>query len=466
MLEHGKNNYGTDHSKKVQFNIAADTKSSLTGRTAQMVTDGVSNTWHQGADELHKRTFEILERRYERAQGHPLTMQDYLAVVLLLGNVLQGAVSSNTWTNPVLKVIVGGSLAILAKLNDSVNNSVKQKMLKKLQDNFVMTIEEVPYGVDHILAKKCPSGYGTIISRSELIEAKGDPDNSLFATWQNSSCMQFHMHDYEQTKFTLHNLSNTADHYTKLSSTFILISWLVLFVNLGFDLSKIIIPTSTVSYGVGYDPNNEFTTYITADFKNPLQLPLFGNYSVTCNGYANGNYTAEMSVQSTIHTDPAVSTADWAMTALAGVPWMSLASIFISWMIKNEYNIREQAIRHAVIYRETYAKQVEHNLTPGYIPEDLITIEPNVPDSLLKILKTNKQEPDLYNQTGVLQYQINLHNQKMTNLRAFREGSTGQEFDSSSRGSGDNVACLSEQHFMRPHATSSDEEAARPKVGM
>lgn len=458
MLEEGGMDYGTTQPKKFKFNIAADTRRTRRNIMTQGATDAMSSTWHQGSNEVYRRTFELLEQRYERSQGQPLTMQDYLAFVLLIGNIVQGAITSNTWSDPVLKVIVGGSLAILAKLNDSVGNAEKQKKLKKLQDNFIKAIEEVPYGVKNVLVKKCPSGYGTIVSRDELIAAKGDPDNSLFAVWQEASSIQFFMDDPEETKFTMHNLSNTADHYTKFAYLSVLISWLVLFTNIGFDLSKIVIPTSAMAFGKGSDPNNQFTTHIFADLTNPLQVPLYGNYSVTCSGYTEGNYTTDLSVVSTVHNDPAVSMADWIMTACAGVPWMSLASVFITWMIKNEYNIREQAIRHANVFANTYKPVVDKSLIPGYIPEELDRIEPNIPDCLLKILKTNKQNPNLYRETSVLQYQITFHNQKMDMIRAWREGSNQQEFDSSSRGSGENVLCLTPHHFTL-HASQQDENA-------
>ncbi len=464
MLEEGKINYGTaKRKKKVRFDIDDDTRRTRTNKVTQQVADGMSGTWHQGSDEVYRLTFKQLEDRYERSQGQPLTMQDYLSFILLIGNIVQGAITSNTWSDPVLKVVVGGSLAILAKLNDSVSNGDKQKKLKKLQDNFVKMIEEVPYGVKNVLVKKCPSGYGTIILREDLISAKGDPDNSLFAIWHEASSIQFFMDDPEEMKFTLHNLSNTADHYTKFTYLSVLISWLVLLTNIGFDLSKIIIPTSAVAYGVASDPDNQFTSYMYADLTNPLQVPLYGNYSVTCTGTAAGNYSTDLSVSSTVHNDPAVSMADWVMTACAGVPWMSLASVFTTWMIKNECNIREQAIRHANAFHNAYSDVVSKSLKPGYIPDDLKMIDPNIPDCLLKILKSNKQNPDLYKSTSVLQFEIESHNRKMKMIQAWREGSSQQEFDSSSRGSGDNVVCLTPHHFgLDVHQSEGDD----PEVGV
>lgn len=447
MLQDSQRDDGTAQPKTVKFNIAADTKQTRTDAMTQGATDAISSTWQQGSNEVYRRTLELLEQRYERSQGQPLTMQDYLAFVLLIGNIVQSAITSNTWSDPVLKVVLGGSLAFLAKLNDSVSNAEKQKKLAKLQNNFVKTIEEVPYGVKNVLVKKCPSGYGTIISRDELLAAKGDPDNSLFAIWQEASSIQFFMDDPEQTKFTLHNLTNTADHYTKFTYFSVLISWLVLFVNIGFDLSKIIIPTSAVAYGEASDPSNQFTTSITADLTNPLQVPLYGNYSVTCSGYTTGNYSTDLSVSSTVHNDPAVSMADWIMTACAGVPWMSLASVFVTWMIKNEYNIREQAIRHANVMATAYKKLLDELTTSGDVPVELYKIEPNFPRCLLKILKTNKHNPSLYEETIELRRQINSHNLKMDNMRAWRAGSSQQEFDSSSKGSGENVLCLTPHHF-------------------
>ncbi len=340
---------------------AHDSPSCIT-RVSEACSDSLGNIWHRLTYYIDF-LFESLEAYIEHKYGGKLSTEDFAALLLLSLSLFEGAFSSRVWISARAEFFISAIISVFTLMNDRRNYIMKASVKASLQRDFVRILQQT-----NILVKKI---YVRGRSKGTYIElSKFDIANILEKYWVSCSHMRVEMQD--GSKHTLHNLYNIKNRYAQFNSVGIILSWCCVLINITFNIIKIFYPVSYLADGILHGTENNFSAQVTIDVSNVFsEMPLNGNFSFADYCQTNGTFDGFVDVPYSPLSNPYARRADHAFTILSGVPFRTICSWIIVFLIQQQLTVRIASKKIAERLQRDYFGAIDAQRMAIAIPHEL-----------------------------------------------------------------------------------------------